>query len=68
MALEADKRNLLIFFSVVGCILIGTQVFSYSRLTKKAGSLRETLTGTQLALTFAAGHLISTSVHATLHT
>ena len=48
MALEAEKRNLLIFFSIVGIVLIGTQVFSYSRLTKKAGSLRETLTGTQL--------------------
>ena len=48
MALEADKRNLLIFFSIVGLVLIGTQVFSYNRLTKKAGSLRGTLTGRQL--------------------
>jgi hypothetical protein len=35
MALETEKRNLLIFFGILACILVGTQVFSYRRLTRK---------------------------------
>ena len=36
MPLEADKRNLIILFAAVaGCILIGAQFLSYSRLSGK---------------------------------
>ncbi|CAL5221513.1 g3718 [Coccomyxa viridis] len=33
MALEAEKRNLLIFFGLLACILIGTQMWSYTRIS-----------------------------------
>lgn len=51
MALEADKRNLLIFFGLLACILIGTQMWSYSRIT--TAGLRMTSTGTMLSSTLA---------------
>lgn len=47
MALEAEKRNLLIFFAVLACILIGTQLFSYNKLTTKQTIQDTTITGAQ---------------------
>ena len=45
MPLETEKRNLLIFFALLACILIGTQLFSYRKLAGNH-SIRETsLTG-----------------------
>ena len=43
MALEAEKRNLLVFFGLLACILIGTQMWSYTRIT--TAGLRMTPTG-----------------------
>lgn len=43
MALEAEKRNLLLFFGLLACILIGTQMWSYTRIT--TAGLRMTNTG-----------------------
>ena len=43
MALEAEKRNLLIFFGLLACILIGTQMWSYTRIS--TAGLRMTHTG-----------------------
>ena len=43
MALEAEKRNLLVFFGFLACILIRTQMWSYTRIT--TAGLRMTPTG-----------------------
>lgn len=55
MALEAEKRNLLLFFGLLACILIGTQMWSYTRIS--TAGLRMTSTGVAsgLHLSMSAG-------------
>ena len=55
MALEAEKRNLLLFFGLLACILIGTQMWSYTRISTAGMRMTSTGVASGLDLSMSAG-------------